>query len=42
VARVTPGTRFVSNAPRWWAVADRMRWTLDLFERLEQRERVQL
>jgi len=41
VARVTPGTRFVSNAPRWWAVADRMRWTLDLFERLEQRESVQ-
>jgi phytoene synthase len=25
----------------WWAVAERMRWTIDLFERLEHRQRVQ-
>jgi hypothetical protein len=28
-----------SNMP-WWKLADRLVWTLDLFERLEQRERV--
>jgi phytoene synthase len=26
----------------WWALADRLVWTLDLFARLEQRERVRL
>jgi hypothetical protein len=25
----------------WWDLAQRLRWTIDLFERLEQRERVQ-
>jgi hypothetical protein len=24
----------------WWNLAERMLWVLDLFERLEQRERV--
>ena len=27
--------------PPWWNLAERTRWVLDLFERLEQRERVQ-
>ncbi len=38
----------VQSAPRpvnagapWWSIADRMRWTIELFARLEQRERVQ-
>jgi phytoene synthase len=32
----------LADAPvPWWSVAERMRWTIDLFERLEQRGRVQ-
>jgi 15-cis-phytoene synthase len=40
VARTAP--RHLPHPARrpWWHVAERMRWVLDLFERLEQRERV--
>jgi 15-cis-phytoene synthase len=30
----------MNTRPPWPAIADRMRWTIELFERLEQRERV--
>ena len=41
VAKVAPRPIFTRAPVRWWALAERMRWTIDLFERLEQRERVQ-
>jgi 15-cis-phytoene synthase len=42
VIRASPRPAFVHPPLPWWAVAERMRWTIGLFERLERRERVQL
>ena len=42
VVQATPADRRRPVPPLpWWDVAERLRWTIDLFERLEQRERVQ-
>jgi phytoene synthase len=41
VLRTAPRPLLMPVAPPpWWNLAERMRWVLDLFERLEQRERV--
>jgi phytoene synthase len=40
VARTMPRHLIQPVQPPWWHVVERMRWVLDLFERLEQRERV--
>jgi phytoene synthase len=40
VVQSTPRPVYADATAPWWAVAERMRWTIDLFERLEQRERV--
>ena len=41
VAQASPRPPSSSASVPWWAVAERMRWTIELFERLEQRQRVQ-
>ncbi len=41
VVRTVPHAGSAGAPAPWWDVAERMRWTIDLFERLEQRERVQ-
>ena len=41
VAQAAPQVSLATSACRWWDLAERMRWTIGLFERLEQRERVQ-
>ena len=41
VVQLAPRPVFAPAEVPWWAVAERMRWTIDLFERLAQRERVQ-
>jgi phytoene synthase len=41
VVRTAPPVAVQPDAPPWWALTERMLWTLDLFTRLEQRERVQ-
>jgi 15-cis-phytoene synthase len=40
VIEATPRRSFIETPLPWWALAERLRWTIDLFERLEQRERV--
>ncbi len=40
VVQTAPHAVFAAAPTPWWAVTERMRWTLDLFERMEQRERV--
>jgi phytoene synthase len=40
VAQSEPIAPLVSSRPSWPSIADRLRWTIELFERLEQRERV--
>jgi 15-cis-phytoene synthase len=40
VVRTAPGVVIAARAAPWWDLVERMRWTIDLFERLEQRERV--
>lgn len=40
-AVVQPARRPLPAETPWWAIADRARWTIELFSRLEQRERVQ-
>jgi 15-cis-phytoene synthase len=40
VVQSVPLAPLVSTRPSWPAIADRLRWTIELFERLEQRERV--
>ena len=42
VVRSSPRPIAASASLPWWALADRVRWTIDLFERLERQERVQL
>ena len=39
--RPAPSRSAADATIRWWDLAERMRWTIDLFARLEQRERVQ-
>ena len=41
VVQTAPRPVFAGTSVPWWAVAERMRWTIDLFERLERQERVQ-
>ena len=41
VVQTMPRPVFGPVAVPWWALAERMRWTIDLFERLERQERVQ-
>jgi phytoene synthase len=41
VSELMPRRAFTAVPIPWWALAERMRWTIGLFERLEQRERVQ-
>ena len=41
VTRQSPRSILVGPSLPWWAIADRLRWTLELFERLERQERVQ-
>jgi phytoene synthase len=40
VIQATPRAIVGDLAPAWWDIAERMRWTLELFERMEQRERL--
>jgi len=40
VARTAPRLMAQGTTASWWNVSERMLWVLDLFERLEQRERV--
>ncbi len=40
VAQAAPQMSLATTTCRWWDLVGRMRWTIDLFERLEQRERV--
>ncbi len=40
VVQTTPRRMITETPVPWWALVERMRWTIDLFERLEQRERV--
>ena len=40
VIQAAPRRKLAEPPLPWWAVAERLRWTIDLFERLEQRERV--
>ncbi len=39
VLRATPRAAVVEQTPAWWDVAERLRWTVELFARMEQRER---
>jgi phytoene synthase len=41
VVRTTPRPVFVASPVRWWSMVQRVMWTIDLFERMERRERVQ-
>jgi 15-cis-phytoene synthase len=41
VVRTAPRIVFSGASVPWWALLERMRWTIGLFERLEERERVQ-
>jgi phytoene synthase len=41
VISATPRPALVRAPVRWWDVADRLRWTIALFERLENQERAQ-
>jgi hypothetical protein len=41
VIKSAPRSALVDTSVPWWAMAERLRWTIDLFERLEQRERLQ-
>jgi phytoene synthase len=40
VVRTTPQPVFAEARTPWWAMGERLLWTIDLFERMEQRERV--
>ena len=40
VVQNTPRTIIQKKATPWWAVADRLVWTIDLFASLEERGRV--
>jgi phytoene synthase len=40
VVQTAPRPIIPQSAAPWWAMADRLVWTIDLFERLEQRERM--
>lgn len=40
VVQTTPRRVFADPPARWWAMGERVLWTIDLFARLEQRERV--
>ena len=40
VVRTVPATISREQPVPWWDLAERMRWTIDLFERMEERERV--
>jgi len=41
VTRTTPLSVTVGISMPWWNIAERLRWTIALFERLERQERVQ-
>ncbi|WP_428483699.1 phytoene/squalene synthase family protein [Rhodopila sp.] len=40
VVQMTPHAGFSDAAAPWWDLVERLRWTIDLFERMEQRERI--
>jgi hypothetical protein len=40
VVQSAPPPLLVNTRSQWPAIGDRLRWTIELFERLEQRERV--
>jgi phytoene synthase len=40
VIQATPRAVVGEQTPAWWDVAERLRWTIELFERMEQRERL--
>ena len=41
VARATPRPVVVDMPTPWWSMVQRVMWTIDLFERMERRERLQ-
>ena len=40
VVRTPPASVYAETGIPWWDMAERLRWTICLFERMEERERV--